>query len=137
MFEMSGLENYQVAIVRGKGKRQPGAMSGDGKCPVQTELWRASKTQNPMLPWYSQRCGSEEQHMNFSDMCTSSYTPGSGQRHSSTHFQSPFGQVLTKSPLCARQCAGSNSTPPGEAGHMWKGLWGRGLQAWKMQGQDS
>lgn len=63
MFEMSGLENYQVAIVRAKG-RGSGGQRGDRKGPVQTEfqrLIRAEPSACPVQPGYRP----QEQHANL------------------------------------------------------------------------
>ena len=83
MFEMSGLENYQVAVVRGKGRQLGGgglgeaaraddeATRGEGGDPVRTELGGAtilacSRAQNPLLAQSSEGYQAEERHVHFS-----------------------------------------------------------------------
>lgn len=92
MFEMSGLENYQVAVVRGKGRQLGGgglgeaaraddeATRGEGGDPVRTELGGAtilacSRAQNPLLAQSSEGYQAEERHVHFSHR----------HRHTHTH----------------------------------------------------
>lgn len=102
---MSGLENYQVAIVRGKRRRQLGdgglgeaargrwGHQGRGEMPGADELWRTgapacSWSQKPLLAQLTKGHRSEGQHMHFTVTRAHAHTHiaekhGLGQRHSS------------------------------------------------------
>lgn len=155
MFEMSGLEIYQVAIVRGKGRRQPGATRRDKNCghSMQTELQRSrvlvySRSQNPQLAQYTQGHRPEERHVPqpHMRMCPSRRNTSQVRGMAHTRSQSPFQHTLTEPLLCARQCTGNCTSfklppHPGKVGrcggYVWVVtiIWGM-LRALNKQGQE-
>ena len=100
---MSGLGNYQVAIVGGKRRRQLGGgglreaareqdhEEREGRCRVRSELWRTgtpacSRAQNPQLARDTQGHRPKEQLMLCSVTHTHTHTHTHTRTHTHTHM---------------------------------------------------